>query len=398
MLFSRSTNNGIKLFDMKKLYFYLQFILLFNITVLYSQPLTSTSNPTVYSVETTTGLSWSNEINLNSSDDQRARSGMWIGLIFTINTDVLNTQGYGFSIPPSAVITGIEVKLEKRGQGITLGSTIRDNTLQLLKAGVPAGTIKSNPGVWPGSDVTQTYGGPTDLWGTTWEPAEINSPDFGCAFSAKISAGIAGVYLEAELDQAQITVYYSVAPLEISLVYFDAFIMADKKVKLKWMTESETNNDHFVLQHSKDAITWTDRATIQGAGNSTTPVNYECIDDETEEGLSYYRLKQTDFDGFTSYYKVTSVDIQPGKTNVSFGPNPTKDRIIFKCSKPIDTSLIIYLYDINWNQVKQTEKMLLKKNELSSIELNIPELKNGVYFYKAVMEEDIVSGQLVKED
>jgi hypothetical protein len=383
---------------MKKLYFYIQFILLFNITVLYSQPLTSTANPTVFSVETTTGLSWSNEININSSDDQRARSGMWIGLIFTINTDVLNTGGYGFSIPPSAIITGIEVKLEKRAQGIGIGSSIRDNTLQLLKTSGPVGNTKANPAAWPASDITEIYGGPADLWGTTWEPSEINSPGFGCAFSAKLSAGTPGVFMEAELDEAQITVYYTVAPLEISLVYFDAFIMEDQKVKLKWMTESETNNDHFVLQHSKDAITWSDKATIPGAGNSTSPVNYECIDDETEEGLSYYRLKQIDFDGFTSYHKVTSVEIQPGKTNVSFGPNPTKDRIIFKCSKPMDTSLIIYLYDINWNQVKQTEKMFLKKNESNSIELNIPELKNGVYFYKAVMEEDVVSGQLVKED
>ncbi|MCE3278253.1 MAG: hypothetical protein K0S44_444 [Bacteroidetes bacterium] len=383
---------------MKKLYFYIQFILLFNITVLYSQPLTFTSNPTVFSVETTTGLSWNNEINLNSSDDQRARSGMWIGLIFTINTDVLNTQGYGFSIPSSAVITGIEVKLEKRAQGIGIGSSIRDNTLQLLKNSGPVGNTKSNSAAWSASDITEIYGGPTDLWGTTWEPSEINSPGFGCAFSAKLSAGTPGVFMEAELDEAQIKVYYTLTPLEISLVYFDAFIMEDQKVKLKWMTESETNNDHFVLQHSKDAIAWSDKATIPGAGNSTSPVNYECIDDETVEGLSYYRLKQIDFDGFTSYHKVTSVEIQPGKTNVSFGPNPTKDRIIFKCSKPMDTSLIIYLYDINWNQVKQTEKMFLKKNESNSIELNIPELKNGIYFYKAVMEEDVVSGQLVKED
>jgi hypothetical protein len=383
---------------MKKIYTLIQFSLLLSLSKLYSQPLSSGANPTVFSVETTTGLSWSNEINTNASDDQRARSGMWIGLIFTINTDVLNTQGYSFSIPSSAVITGIEVKLEKRAQGLGIGSSICDNSLQLLKSSGPVGNAKSNSAAWPSSDITEVYGGPTDLWGTTWQPSEINSPGFGCAFSAKLSAGTPGVYIEAEVDEVQIIVYYTVAPLEISLVYFDAFIMEGQKVKLKWMTESETNNDHFVLQHSKDAIIWTDKATIPGAGNSTSPVNYECIDDEVQEGLSYYRLKQIDLNGFTSYHKVTSVDIQPAKSTISFAPNPTRDRIVFKCSKPMDASIIIYLYDMNWNEVKQTTKQQLKKNEENTIELEIPDLKKGIYFYKAVMEDDVVSGQLVKED
>lgn len=197
---------------MKNLYIYIQALLLFNISTLCSQPLSSIGNPKVFSVETTSGLGWRNEINLNISDDVRTRSGMWIGLIFTINTDILKSQGYGFSIPSTAVISGIEVKIEKRGQCIDAGSTIRDNSLQLIKTSGSAGIVKSNSSEWPASETTVTYGGPSDLWGTTWDPSEINSPDFGCAFSASISAEIAGIYAEAELDQIQVIVYYTNEP------------------------------------------------------------------------------------------------------------------------------------------------------------------------------------------
>lgn len=194
---------------MKNVYIYIQTLILLNISALYSQPLSSIANPKLFSVETTSGLGWNNEIKSDTSDDQRARSAMWIGLIFTINTDILQTQGYGFSIPSSAVITGIEVKIEKRGQCIDAGNTIRDNSLQLIKSSGSAGVVKSNSSEWPTSDATVTYGGPADLWGTTWEPSEINSPDFGCGFSARISAKIEGIYGEAELDQIQVIVYYS---------------------------------------------------------------------------------------------------------------------------------------------------------------------------------------------
>lgn len=198
---------------MKKVYSSIQFLLLFNLSTLYSQPLSSSANPTALSVETTTGLSWTNEKNINASDNQRARSGMWIGTVFTINTDILNMQGYGFSIPSSAVITGIEIKMEKRGQCLDIGSAIRDNSLQLLKSGSPAGIAKSDSTVWPASDITVTYGGPTDLWGTMWEPADINSPGFGCAFSAKLSSGIARVFVEAEVNQIKLIVYYTDEPI-----------------------------------------------------------------------------------------------------------------------------------------------------------------------------------------
>ena len=63
-----------------------------------------------------------------------------------------------------------------------LGSAFtRDHSVQIVKNGAPTGAERALPGDWPAADAYATYGGPGDLWGLAWAPAEINASDFGIA-------------------------------------------------------------------------------------------------------------------------------------------------------------------------------------------------------------------------
>lgn len=42
-------------------------------------------------------------------------------------------------------------------------------------------------------------------------------------------------------------------------------------------------------------------------GNSNTPLSYQTFDYTPEEGVTYYRIKQTDFDGTVAYGKCVAV-------------------------------------------------------------------------------------------
>jgi hypothetical protein len=371
---------------------------LFTPSIYFPQSFSVTSDPSSFSVESFSGIGWNNCNNSNVSDDLRANSGIMIGIVTTNTpTDLLRTESYGFSIPSTAVICGIEIQIEKRATGLMIGSSVRDYSLQLMKSGLATGTLVANSNDWTGSDQITTYGGSSDLWGTTWTPADINSSGFGCLFSVRLTSGIAGIFLDAQVDHVQITIHYTVSPLAIDLVYFDASVMDNRNVKLKWITETEQNNDHFVIQHSTDAINWKDKGTIPGAGNSSSRLNYECVDDETSSGLSYYRLKQVDHDGTTNYHEVVSVIIPEQLSIVPF-PNPGHNSIFFNCSGNDDVSVVIALYDIQWNLVKQTEKYHLKKGDQNPIEIQISDLKKGMYFYKALLNDEVITGQIVKEN
>ncbi len=97
--------------------------------------------------------------------------------------------------------------------------------------------------------------------------------------------------------------------LPITLLSFNAEVNSVKLVDATWVTASEVNNDYFTLERSRDGQTWFGVGTVQGAGNSSTTLDYLYTDDAPFSGTSYYRLKQTDFDGAFTYSEVEVVHI-----------------------------------------------------------------------------------------
>jgi hypothetical protein len=95
--------------------------------------------------------------------------------------------------------------------------------------------------------------------------------------------------------------------LPIELLSFDAK-PDDNHVLAKWSTASEKNNDFFTLERSKDGASFEKLKTVPGAGNSDHVLNYSEKDEAPLHGISYYRLKQMDYDGKTSYSRVVTVE------------------------------------------------------------------------------------------
>ncbi len=88
-------------------------------------------------------------------------------------------------------------------------------------------------------------------------------------------------------------------PLPIQLLSFTAQPNGGQ-VDLEWRTASEQNNDHFTVERSADAVTFTALLQVPGAGNSQSVIDYADVDPSPLDGLSYYRLRQTDIDGTTA--------------------------------------------------------------------------------------------------
>lgn len=95
-------------------------------------------------------------------------------------------------------------------------------------------------------------------------------------------------------------------PLPIELLSFTA-TPTEHTVDLEWTTLSEVNNDFFTVERSADAINFTEVLTKDGAGNSTVVRNYSDTDYNPLQGISYYRLKQTDFNGTSEYSQIVPV-------------------------------------------------------------------------------------------
>jgi len=119
----------------------------------------------------------------------------------------------------------------------------------------------------------------------------------------------------------------SVLPVE--LISFSAKA-AETKVLLTWTTASEKNNDRFEVERSADGRTFDYLTTIKGAGTTTLARHYQSSDKNPINGINYYRLKQIDFDGTTTYSQIVSVEIKSEK--IELFPNPVVGTLYLRMS------------------------------------------------------------------
>lgn len=82
----------------------------------------------------------------------------------------------------------------------------------------------------------------------------------------------------------------------------------DSSMLVEWMTASETNNDYFTLERSKDGVAWETVCMLAGAVNSFDIVHYMCVDEQPYAGKSFYRLIETDINKQNTYSRIISVD------------------------------------------------------------------------------------------
>jgi hypothetical protein len=114
-------------------------------------------------------------------------------------SDVLRATNFGFSV---GSVTGIQVRV-KGSRGYPLASYL---TAQLVKGGQPYGSQQELE--FPlGGLAFITFGGTTDLWGGSWSPSDINSPNFGVQFVASGGPTFCTPPQGDEIDYVEVTVY-----------------------------------------------------------------------------------------------------------------------------------------------------------------------------------------------
>lgn len=114
-------------------------------------------------------------------------------------------------------------------------------------------------------------------------------------------------------------------PLPIELLSFTA-VAVQEGVRLSWATASETDNDYFTIERSATGEAFEAVATLKGRGTTTSTSNYELLDTQPIQGASYYRLRQTDFNGVFTFSPIERVTVNRAPA-FSVYPNPATEGI-----------------------------------------------------------------------
>jgi len=170
----------------------------------------------------------------------------------------------------------------------------------------------------------------------------------------------------------------SVGPLPVELLNFNLNLLDNETVKIEWQTVTEINNDYFTVERSKDGTNWEQLKRINGAGHSTRLLNYSIVDSRPFMGTSYYRLKQTDFNGEFEYPEIKSITRKASSISLQIYPNPANNNITITGDKLELSKLIIY------NSIGQNVTKLTQQNKISDKQLtiDITELPSGFYYIK----------------
>ena len=114
----------------------------------------------------------------------------------------------------------------------------------------------------------------------------------------------------------------------------------DASVDLSWKTASELNNDYFVIQRSSNLTHWEDLFQMNGAGTTTNVHSYYSKDNQPLDGVSYYRIKQVDYDGQIDYSEIRSVLFQGDRT-ANVWPNPAHSKVEISSNQQLKTLNVI---------------------------------------------------------
>ncbi len=131
--------------------------------------------------------------------------------------------------------------------------------------------------------------------------------------------------------------------LPVQVVSFSAKVV-DGKVIINWTTNSEINNDKFLIQKSTNAADYQTAGEVAGSGNSNIPIDYSFVDAHPSNGISYYRLAQIDFDGKTKYYSPQEVEVKNAEFIASVSQNLTSVNVYLSAQQ---TAGNIKLIDIS---------------------------------------------------
>ncbi|MGC9330811.1 MAG: T9SS type A sorting domain-containing protein [Bacteroidales bacterium] len=171
-------------------------------------------------------------------------------------------------------------------------------------------------------------------------------------------------------------------PLPIELLNFDVTCDHENDaIDVSWTTASEINNDYFTLYRSIDGISFEEIERITGSGNTSEAQTYAFTDDFAPVGDVYYKLSQTDFNGLTENFMVTSINCfsPDNKISVKVFPNPFRDilNVVFT-NWPLGKTTL-RLIDMQGHLILQKSENIQGRN--THIQLRFDDISPGMYIF-----------------
>ncbi len=233
----------------------------------------------------------------------------------------------------------------------------------------------------PINDVVLNSGAGIDNAGTTFINGGIMIEFTVGEVASKTLSGASNMLTQGILQPFTIGGALPVTGLE-----FYAKRISNTQVQLDWKTIQEINNKGFHIERKKEnEPTFADMGFVQSSaagGNSSFPLQYQKLDNNNFTGITYYRLKQEDIDGRTSYSVIRIVKADANK-QLAMQVWPVPAVGFFNVSvNGLDKTDMIQVIDMNGRLVKQFTIQ-------NQVQQQVNGLPAGAYFVKLASDNTV---------
>ncbi len=180
----------------------------------------------------------------------------------------------------------------------------------------------------------------------------------------------------------------SSTPLPVELTDFTA-ACEDKNISLHWVTAMELHNDYFVIERSEDGSNFSAIGIMFGAGNSNTLISYTWQDASPLNTLSYYRLKQMDYNGEYAYSKTISIAGCRKEQASTVYPNPVSTAFNIAIESDLHASLSLEFFDMQGKLLVLPVSYSIVKGDLRVYNADISSFPSGVYALRLTLNGEV---------
>jgi hypothetical protein len=158
-------------------------------------------------------------------------------------------------------------------------------------------------------------------------------------------------------------------PLPVAWLSFTGFYK-NNAVELEWRTATELNNKGFEVERSADGAQFESIGFVNGNGTTNEAHTYTFEDVKPHQPLTYYRLRQVDFDGKADYSQTIVLKNKTAQNGIVFYPNPAQNELNIQSDSPTTVKIIDAV-----GKLLQTIAV-----EIGTQTINISTLPAGVYY------------------
>lgn len=161
------------------------------------------------------------------------------------------------------------------------------------------------------------------------------------------------------------------------------------KVALDWSTASEKDVKNYEIERSDNGKVFKKIGEEQTASNTLGNHSYSALDEKPLSGVSYYRIRQTDYDGKTSITNVQSVNLsnQKSKGKFTFYPNPIQKGTPLSILTDVQGEYSFKVIDL-------TGRIIYNAKLQGNAELRNMTLAGGTYLYEILFGDQHVAGKI----